>query len=167
MKNLYAETASILDTFMQLAPQTNSKHVNALLLLALSHTDLARAERMEPSLPGLVLSTTTSNTQQTEPSLPPRNLLERAGFQRSASSVEVQRRSKRRKARPMRRPPKTIVPGSKPDPERWVPIALRSSMKDLPERRKREMRRLRSEEQAAKRKAAEKRKLAETAAAQK
>lgn len=72
---------------------------------------------------------------------------------------------RRRRARVMRRPPKNkeAISG-KPDPERWLPMSVRSYIKDLPERRKKELRRLRALEQEQKRRAVEKMRAAEAAA---
>ncbi|KAG5481213.1 hypothetical protein CUR178_06445 [Leishmania enriettii] len=58
----------------------------------------------------------------------------------------------RRRRRPMRRPAKNME--GKPDPERWIPISMRSYIKDLPERRKKELKRLRAIDQEQKRRAA-------------
>ncbi|KAG5503065.1 hypothetical protein JIQ42_07028 [Leishmania sp. Namibia] len=57
-----------------------------------------------------------------------------------------------RRRRPMRRPAKNME--GKPDPERWIPISMRSYIKDLPERRKKELKRLRAIDQEQKRRAA-------------
>ncbi|KPI83892.1 putative signal recognition particle protein [Leptomonas seymouri] len=57
-----------------------------------------------------------------------------------------------RRRRAMRRPAKNMV--GKPDPERWIPMPVRSYIKDLPERRKKELKRLRAIEQEQKRRAA-------------
>jgi signal recognition particle subunit SRP72 len=58
----------------------------------------------------------------------------------------------RRRRRAMRRPAKSLE--GKPDPERWIPMSMRSYIKDLPERRKKELKRLRAIEQEQKRRAA-------------
>ncbi|KPA82734.1 putative signal recognition particle protein [Leptomonas pyrrhocoris] len=57
-----------------------------------------------------------------------------------------------RRRRAMRRPAKNME--GKPDPERWIPMSVRSYVKDLPERRKKELKRLRAIDQEQKRRAA-------------
>lgn len=76
------------------------------------------------------------------------------------------RTAKRRRARPMRHPPKNAPEkGKAPDPERWITMSMRSYIKDLPPRKKKELKRLRAQEQEQKRKAAERRKAEAAAAA--
>lgn len=71
----------------------------------------------------------------------------------------------RRRRRALRRPAKSME--GRPDPERWIPMSVRSYIKDLPERRKKELKRLRAIEQEQKRRAAvaRQKKAAEDAAA--
>ncbi|XP_050340375.1 uncharacterized protein LOC126766684 [Bactrocera neohumeralis] len=115
--------------------------------------------------------------------LPSRAAVEERGFHRhvavtdddsaaatAATTTERQQQQqswlKKRRARPMRHPPK-VAPekGKLPDPERWVPMSMRSYIKDLPDRKKKELKRLRAQEQEQKRRAAEKRKAEAAAAA--
>lgn len=89
--------------------------------------------------------------------LPSRSCVEKSGFYAVSTLGEDNRKTKNRR-RPMRYPCKTTRPDGKIDYERWLPLSIRTYYRDLPERRKKEMRRLRREEQAAKRKQAGKRK---------
>lgn len=84
----------------------------------------------------------------------PRNLLEEKGYKRltEGAGPEGQVKEKARRRRPMRRPPAATTTGA-PDPERWVPMSMRPSVKALPPRRVREMKKIRAAEQEQKRKA--------------
>ncbi|KAG5507051.1 hypothetical protein JKF63_05797 [Porcisia hertigi] len=59
---------------------------------------------------------------------------------------------RRRRRRLLRRPAKNME--GRPDPERWIPMSMRSYIKDLPVRRRKELKRLRAIDQEQKRRAA-------------
>ena len=145
-----------------LASIASSNTVVAMRVVAQSATDLAGAAALAQNLsvPPATAKATEVDDDAIEAAtgrLPTRSDIEKSGFMPSSLSGEDTRRTGNRR-RPMRRPCKNLKADAKLDYERWLPLSIRTYYKDLPERRKREMRRLRREEQLTKRKQAEKRK---------
>lgn len=146
--------------------------VAALSVLALAESDEENAIVAAKKLPSSTVSNVIAASVDGTVVLPSKQVLEAAGFKRPVEDEEktaqqVSQQS-RRKPRPMRRPAKTVANAKwseRPDPERWLPMSIRPSIKDLPERRKKELKRLRAADQEEKRKAAEKRKLGAAQAA--
>lgn len=153
-----AHAASILNA----APASLRDDVEllALRVIALARSDIAAALIASKSLPPSVAPSLPDDILLA--SVPVRAAVEAAGFKRTGddNQDEDHIRQKKQRSRPMRRPAKCAAKDSRPDPERWLPVAIRPTMKDMPERRKKELKRIRASEQADKRKAAEKRKSA-------
>ena len=153
-------------------------------VVALSSTDPSGARRLAkkelPSLPGDESDPASSFdeavAEQIEAAMLPRSLLEAAGYRRAAGSAtddgeERKTTGKSSRKRPMRYPPLVVthpeqVPETESkeiDPERWVPMNHRSYVKEMPIRRRRELKRLRAGAQAEKRRQALQRKQAAAA----
>lgn len=137
------------------------KEVLALFVLCLAHTNLtaARDAAREVNLVSVSAPSTSGATPSEEgvQSLlrhhPGRAVLDELGYRRTtAVDGETDKVPGRRRHRPLRRP--AAVTDGRADPERWVPMNARSYIKDLPERRKKELRRLRALEQEHLRRAA-------------
>lgn len=144
--------------------------VTALLALCLSHVDVDAARACVESLgekaaaTSAPMSATTVN--ELEKKQPTQAFMEELGYRRAIVTDGEGKDGKpvrRYRPRPMRRKPKQLE--GRPDPERWIPMPMRSYIKDLPERRKKELRRLRAQLQEHKRRAAGKRKAMEREAA--
>ncbi|CBZ33550.1 signal recognition particle protein, putative [Leishmania donovani] len=151
------------------------REVTALLVICLAETDLAAAKRVIATLDAdaaAALSGAGSNSH-TAPSdkqiealvrgNPGAAAMSELGYRRvtavdqEGAAADGGRAASgaglpQRRRRAMRRPAKNM--DGKPDPERWIPMSLRSYIKDLPERRKKELRRLRAFDQEQKRRAA-------------
>ena len=153
--------------------------LSASLALALSRTDLSKAESVLKTLPATTRPASSFTSDQLEKKLPARSVIETAGYKRVGEDAAKQQQQQgtsgsKRKQRRLRKPPAAmkrdpttgeLLPmESKPDPERWIPMSVRTYIKDLPEKRKKELRRQRAEEQERKRRQNQK-KLADSAAA--
>ncbi|RNF04872.1 putative signal recognition particle protein [Trypanosoma rangeli] len=149
----------------------DDKEARALLALCLSHYDMQGARACMEAIPEAGFTGTHTDRKMSlsaiaeiESQQPSRHSIEALGYHRvtldnddgNGNNAKV----KRARRRPMRRPPKNL--DARFDPERWIPMSHRSYIKDLPERRKRELKRLRASEQEQKRHEAEKRKMAVT-----
>ncbi|KEG12648.1 signal recognition particle protein [Trypanosoma grayi] len=162
-RGLNADAVDVIRAVQRVFPTLESDTATrALLALCLSHYDMQAARACIETIPeagvgsDLAAKTLTSSAvTEAETQLPSRQLLESLGYHRIVGDNDgVRTKPARRRA--MRRPPKNTE--ARIDPERWIPISHRSYIKDLPERRKRELRRLRASEQEQKRHEAEKRK---------
>lgn len=170
---LHAASVRVLETAQQLLKKQTSDVLTANLALALSRTDTAKAEAVLKTLPSSAAkgaSAPAVSADALEKKVPTRAAIEAAGFKRdaaasnSASTVGQREDSaKRSKQRAMRKPPHAmkrdpttgaLLPmETRPDPERWIPMADRTYIKDLPEKRKKELKRQRAEEQDRRRRA--------------
>ncbi|EPY22730.1 signal recognition particle subunit SRP72 [Strigomonas culicis] len=152
-RHRHAEVTACLKAVRAAAPALAAdKVVTALLALSLSYHNLPEARACMKLVDGAAVAPgklATSAVAQLERQLPSKTALEELGYRRPTIQEEARRQLQRRRARPMRRPPKSTE--GKIDPERWVPMSVRSYIKDLPERRKKELRRLRAIEQEQKR----------------
>jgi signal recognition particle subunit SRP72 len=136
----------------------------ALRVIALARSDITAAIQISKALPPSASPSLPDDVLMA--SVPTRAAVEAAGYKRTGGQEEEEAvREKKQRIRVMRRPAKIIGKDNRPDPERWLPIPIRPTMKDMPERRKKELKRIRGSEQADKRKAAEKRKAAAAVAA--
>ncbi|CAD2217559.1 SRP72 RNA-binding domain containing protein, putative [Angomonas deanei] len=137
----------------------NDSVVTSLLALSLSYSDVEKAREMAAKLQSTKSlvhhNMTDTAVEQLEAQVPSRTALEDIGYRRVTVTEEKKKTTSRRR-RAMRRPPKSME--GKLDPERWLPMAVRSYVKDLPPKRKREMKRQRALEQEQKRKQAQQRK---------
>lgn len=155
---LHAATGELLERLWNQLPWlSQSKQMSALRCFVLSFTDVAAACAAASAFKEwtTVGSSTLKSLSQWQPS---RQEMEALGYRRSTvdEGVEKIRGTRHRRQRKMRRPPKVLT-DNKIDPERWIPMKLRSYIVSLPGRRKRELRHLRAIEQDRLRRAAEKR----------
>lgn len=156
---LHAETGASLERLWKKLPWlSQSKEMSALRCFVLSFSDItaARGAALQFKDNGeKVGPTTLKSLSRWQPS---RQDLEALGYRRTISDEGAQAAAgiRHRRQRKMRRPPKEMT-DKKIDPERWIPMKQRSYIIDLPERRKRELRRLRAIEQDRLRRIAEKR----------
>lgn len=155
---LHAATVELLERlWSQLPWLSQSKQMSALRCFVLSFTDVtaARAAASAFNEGTTVGSSTLRSLSQWQPT---RQEMEVLGYRRSTvdEGAEKVRGARHRRQRKMRRPPKVLTE-NKIDPERWIPMKLRSYIVSLPGRRKRELRRLRAIEQDRLRRTAEKR----------
>ncbi|KAH9589201.1 Signal recognition particle [Trypanosoma melophagium] len=175
-RGLYTDAVDVIRAIQTAVPALEQdKEIQAMMALCLSHYDMPAARAcMEKISPDVSTSSTgstsakklsTSSLAELESQQPSRQQIEALGYHRVSGSDDPADggKTKRARRRPMRHPPKNM--DSRVDPERWLPMSRRSYIKDLPERRKRELKRLRASEQEQKRHEAEKRKAAATAAA--
>ncbi|CCW64684.1 unnamed protein product [Phytomonas sp. EM1] len=160
---------------LQKDPKLTVLLVKYLLQYDLKAAKKKMAEVEKTSIASSAISPRREDIQRIEGTLPSREALEKLGYRRVMAFHEVnqphqlsssvdennpeqghtlrQRNHKRR----IRRPAKDM--NGRPDPERWIPMSMRSYIKDLPERRKRELKRLRVlEQEQIKRRVAEKKK---------
>lgn len=137
--------------------------VKSLAVLAHARSNMDRASAIGKELPSSS-SSAASDIDALLSMLPNRTAVEAVGFKRTGDEEQGSGKEVKRRQRSMRRPPKNLNKDARPDPERWLPMSIRPSVKDMPERRKKELRRLRAADQEEKRKAAEKRKQAAAAA---
>lgn len=170
-RGLYADGVDVIQDAQRVAAALQQdREVLALMALCLSYYDMQAARSCIVGIPDTDNKTgapsgkiTSSFIKELEAQQPSRQRIESFGYRRVVEDDEEGDggpKAKRagRRARPMRRPPKNAE--SRIDPERWIPMSHRSYIKDLPERRKRELKRLRAIEQEQKRRLAEKRKVA-------
>ncbi|RNF21796.1 putative signal recognition particle protein [Trypanosoma conorhini] len=169
-KGMYADAVDVIRATQAALPVLqDDKEVRALLALCLSHFDMPAARACMAAIPeaGFIGTHTdkklsSSDIAEAESQQPSRQSIEALGYHRATADDEDDNgdgvRARRARRRPMRRPPKNL--DARIDPERWIPMSHRSYIKDLPERRKRELKRLRASEQERKRHEAEKRKAA-------
>nr|CCC94548.1 putative signal recognition particle protein [Trypanosoma congolense IL3000] len=174
-RGLHNDGVDVILESQKVAPALQKdKETLALMALCLSHYDMQAARSCLSGIPEAGIEDWVGPVQMTSSSIaelvahkPSRQQIESFGYRRVVENDEADdaglkgKRSARR-PRPMRRPPKNT--DARIDPERWIPMSHRSYIKDLPERRKRELKRLRAFEQEQKRHQAEKRKLAMAAA---
>ncbi|KAG5480565.1 hypothetical protein LSCM1_06269 [Leishmania martiniquensis] len=171
-RGLYAAVGQLLQA-AQAADLSLQKdrEVTALLVMCLAETDVTSAKRVIDVLDAdaaAALSVLRSNSgvapseKEIEALVrenPGPAVMNELGYRRvtaadqegAASGGGLPQRGGGRR-RPMRRPAKNME--GKPDPERWIPMAMRSYIKDLPGRRKKELKRLRAIDQEQKRRAA-------------
>eukprot|EP00796_Vickermania_ingenoplastis_P004067 gene4067-2916_t len=156
VRGFYSETAELVEALWGKLPWMHTnKEMAALRCFVLTFTDVAAARAAAASLrPEQPVS--SSSYEAVMASQPARQQLEKMGYRRVVVGMDKKPGDRTRRRRKMRRPPKTM--DGKIDPERWIPMNLRSYIVNLPERRKRELRRLRAIEQDRLRRAAEKRK---------
>ncbi|ESS66122.1 putative signal recognition particle protein [Trypanosoma cruzi] len=169
-RGLYTDAADVIRDMQSALPVLqNDKEARALLALCLSHYDMQAARTCMETIPEAGFTGTQTEKKLLASSIaeatsqqPSRKHIEALGYHRiSADGHDGNNNGakvKRSRRRPMRRPPKNA--DARLDPERWIPMSHRSYIKDLPERRKRELKRLRAIEQEQKRHEAEKRKAA-------
>ena len=134
----YELAAAIFEKQLQANP--SNCNAKAGLALALTHVDLDRAKRMAEELPAAsevsAMSSVRVDALESEPI--PRSVLEQKGYRRAIvdSDGEGKAAAKKRRARPLRRPPIAGIDASeKLDPERWIPMRERTYIRDLPVRR--------------------------------
>lgn len=170
-RGLYVDAVDVIRVMQGALPVLrDDREAQALLALCLSHYDMETARACLNKIPEADFTGSlpekklpSSSITELEAQQPSRQHIEALGYRRVAmdddNSNDNGVRVRRTRRRPMRRPPKNT--DARIDPERWIPMLLRSYIKDLPERRKRELKRLRAIEQEQKRHEAEKRKAAE------
>lgn len=160
IRGLYEEVNTMVQHLWETAPELRaSKAIGALRSLVLSYVDSDEAVKASSSIQNVNRS--SSNTdfallKELTVSQPSRQQMEQLGFRRPTTEDKDTRATRVRRKRKMRRPPKSME--GKIDPERWVPMNLRSYIVNLPDRRKRELRRLRAIEQDRLRRIFERRK---------
>lgn len=190
-RGLFSEVAQLLKAVQAAdAALTRDRDVAALLVVCLAESDIAEAKRhiaaLDASAATVMASSSSSSSSASgkvpseqevqalvreHPSVASMNDL---GYRRVTAADEEAAAAAgkkgsgglpQRRRRALRRPAKNME--GKADPERWIPMAMRSYIKDLPERRKKELKRLRAIEQEQKRRAAvaRQKKAAEDAAA--
>ncbi|GET87966.1 signal recognition particle protein, putative [Leishmania tarentolae] len=175
-RGLYAAVGDLLKAVQESdATLQKDRVVTALLVICLARTDVAAAKSIigtldadaAAALSGAGSSRTAPSEKQLEALVhenPGAAAMSKLGYRRVMAMDEEGTAADgaptasggagvpQRRRRPMRRPAKNM--DGKPDPERWIPMSLRSYIKDLPERRKKELKRLRAFEQEQKRRAA-------------
>lgn len=135
----------------------SSKDMLALRCYVLTFSNLPEAQKIASSF----VSAGQQPAHSGSIDVPSRAKLESHGYSKTAEAAVKAPQTQRKRVRKMRRPPKSME--GKCDPERWIPMNLRSYMMNLPGKRKRELRRLRAIEQERLRRIAEKRKTEEAA----
>lgn len=164
VRGLYTVLGDLLQSLWgKLSWMKTSKEMAALRCYVLTFTDLTAAKAAAESILDGKQACASSSYESLTASAPSRSQLEALGYRRLTSDeVTGQKKKKATRQRKMRRPPKSME--GKIDPERWIPMSLRSYIVNLPERRKRDLRRLRAIEQDRLRRIAEKRKAEAQAA---
>ncbi|ORC92448.1 putative signal recognition particle protein [Trypanosoma theileri] len=179
-RGLYADAVDVIRAVHTAVPVLEQdKEILALMALCLSHYDMPSARACMEKIPEAIFTGTSSSGSgsssakklsssslaELESQQPSRQQIEALGYHRISGGEDQADggKVKRTRRRPMRHPPKNLE--ARVDPERWLPMSRRSYIKDLPERRKRELKRLRASEQEQKRHEAEKRKAAATTVA--
>lgn len=156
VRGLYAETGAMLQSlWTTLQWMRSTPEMAALRCFVLTFTDVEAARAAVPQT-SQTASPSPSTVKKLSAGQPTRQQLEQLGYRRSTVDLGGKKPRRARRRRTMRRPPKSME--GKIDPERWIPMNLRSYIVNLPERRKRELRRLRAIEQDRLRRVAEKRK---------
>lgn len=156
-----AQAASLLNATP--AKLRDDGELLALRVIALARSDISGAIQAAKALPAAASQPLPDDVLLS--SVPTRAAVEAAGFKRTGAQEEEERiKQTKPRVRVMRRPSKSIGKELRPDPERWLPIPIRPTMKDMPERRKKELKRIRASEQSDKRRASDKRKAAAAAA---
>lgn len=173
-RRLFAEVAQLVKA-VQSADATLAKdrEVAALLLACLAESNVAEAKQHVAALDAAAAAAMTEGAGTNSAVLseaevqarvreqPGQAAMNELGYRRVTAADQETVQSKlgaggaqlpRRRRRAMRRPAKNME--GKPDPERWIPMSVRSYIKDLPERRKKELKRLRAIDQEQKRRAA-------------
>ncbi|KAG8346434.1 putative TPR like repeat Tetratricopeptide repeat SRP72 RNA binding domain [Trypanosoma vivax] len=162
-KGYYTDAVDIIrDTQNAVPDLKQDTEIQALLALCLSYYDMQAARMCMEMIPEAKLTGGSSSPKlssayiaELERQQPSRQQVESFGYLRRTEFGGHEEdfgngvvKTKKRRPRPMRRPPKN---DTRIDPERWIPMSMRSYIKDLPERRKRELKRLRKIEQERKR----------------
>ncbi|CAJ1042057.1 putative TPR-like repeat/SRP72 RNA-binding domain containing protein [Leishmania shawi] len=175
-RGLYAAVGQLLKATQAAdASLQKDREVTALLVICLAETDVAAAKRVIGTLDADAAAAMSGAGNSGRPAPSEKQIealvrdnpgvvaMNELGYRRvtavdqeSAAATGGRAVSggglPQRHRRPMRRPAKNME--GKPDPERWIPISTRSYIKDLPERRKKELKRLRAIEQEQKRRTA-------------
>jgi len=155
-----ARTVPVIEQLLSTVANKNDSELRAALVAALAPMDLTKAEeqvKLLPSAKETAAAGPSVAVEVLERQMPSRADIERAGYrQDSVDVLRQQKLSKTKKRRLLRRLPKTatvdkegFVTFSEPraDPERWIAMSRRESMKDMPEKRKRELKRQRADQQ--------------------